>query len=296
MRVTQNMITNDLLRDISSNRNELAKIQNQVSSGLKVRLPSDEPAAFATSKGLEEQLARNEEYQQAIQSGLSQSRVAQDSIDTMVDQMVDLKRITVHGANDKALEASDREALADEVASIREVMVDRLNANTDGRYLFAGTQVNDAPFELDGTDVTYNGNNDDLTVPVNDGMEVKVSLHGEEVTDFNGDNVFDMLDRIETALRNNDDAAVKAELDTVDDAVAHISSAGSNLGSRINQLEFTNEQFEVGNINLKSEVSRLVDTDYAESLSELQKYQTAYQAALSANADLLQTSLLNFLR
>lgn len=290
------MITNDLLRDISSNRNELAKIQNQVSSGVKVRNPSDEPTAFATSKGLEEQIARNDEYQNAIESGLTQSRVAQDSLDAMSDQMVDLKRIVTQGANDTALQDSDREALADEVAGIRENLVDRLNTSTDGRYLFAGTQVDQQPFELEGTDVTYNGNDSELTVPVNDGMEVKISMTGDEVTDVNGDNLFDMLGRIETALRDNDDAGVKAEMENVDNAVAHIASAGSNLGSRINQLEFSNEQFEVGNNNLKSEVSRLVDTDYAEALSELQKFQTAYQAALSANSELMQTNLLNFLR
>lgn len=298
MRITQNMITNDLLSSINKNQNELAKIQNQVSTGKSVNKPSDNPLNFQNGRKLEDLLSKNVQYQSNVESGLFQARYAQEAIDQSVDKMIQLKQIVVQGANDGVIEDQDMATLAEIVKGMKEDLVTFFNTNADGRYLFGGTNTMVAPFEInDDGDVVYNGNSENLTARVNDNTEVGISINGSDLQNMrNGESIFGLLDEVETLLRAGDSTGLNAKLSDVDIAVEHISNIGSQIGSNINRMDFVNEQFEVGNINLQSEVSRLVDADYAESLSQIQKLQVSYQAALSANASMLQTNLLNFLR
>lgn len=298
MRITQNMLTNDLLQSLNRNTNELAKIQNQVSTGKSVNKPSDNPLNFQTGRKFEDLVSKNAQFQNNISNALFQARHAQDAVDNALDKMVQLKSIVVQGANDGVIEQQDMDVLAGMVAGMKEDLVSYFNTNADGRYLFGGTSTLEAPFEIDNNgNVVYTGNDDDLVARVNDNTEVGISTNGTDLTTMrNGENIFGLLDEIETLLRDGDSNGLNAKLSDVDVAVEHIAGIGSQIGNNINRLEFANEQFEVGNINLESEISRLVDTDYAEALSKIQNLQVSYQAALSANATLMQSNLLNFLR
>lgn len=298
MKITQNMITNDLLRSMNRNQSELAQIQNQVSTGKRIAKPSAGSLQFSSAQQLETQIQRNSQYQQNAENGLFQARFAQQALENTLDQLYDLKTLVTRGANDKVASESDMEILANQVVKIRQELVDYFNTTADGRFVFSGTNTLTRPFETgeDGS-VTYTGNSDALVAHVNDNTEVGISVDGFTLQTFpSGDSIFSLLDRMETAFRAADFSALNGEIPAVDEAVEHFAGLAARVGNNINRLEFAVEQFEVGNINLQSEVSRLVDADYAESLSRIQKLQVAYQAALSANASLLQTSLLNFLR
>lgn len=295
MRVSNQLLTNEILSALNANRSELAKVNRQLSTQRTVNDPSDNPGAYATSRELEARISRNELYQNNIQSGIEEARVATESIDLMADQLRELKRLSTQGASD-VLDPQGMITLADRVAGIRETLVQQANKNINGRYLFAGTEIQTKPFEVSGINVTYSGNDETLEVAVSEGTTVETSVNGTDLFTFNGsDNVFDMIERIETALRNNDSQGVNAELDAITEAVGAVSSRASELGNNINRMEFSYYEFESSNLALTSNVSRLVDTDYAEAISRFQNLQTAYEASLSSSARLLQLSLVNFL-
>ena len=77
-----------------------------------------------------------------------------------------VKEIAVEGANGTLDDAS--QALADSVDAHLTRMIDMHNTMTNGRFLFAGTEVFTKPFELleDGSQVIYQGNLDNFEVNI----------------------------------------------------------------------------------------------------------------------------------
>lgn len=290
MRITNNVIYNTLLKDINQNRSDMFDIQQSTASGKRVEKPSDNPFNYANSKGLEEVNRQLNQYQNNIDSGLHQAREAQYSLDQMLDQFYEAKKLATNAANESVHAQEELDIMADQVANIRDILVDQANTQVNGRYLFAGTATQTQPFSISGSSVNYNGNSSDIKVKVNDQTSVPISVTGDT---FNS--AFQSLTDLENAMRAGDTDAVRNTIDDIDDSINTIADSGTNVGSTINRLEYLFEQFEGSKNNNSKEISRLVDTDYAEALSQLQKYQVSYRAALNANSRLINTSLVNYL-
>jgi flagellar hook-associated protein 3 FlgL len=295
MRVTQNGVIDNLLSELNKNRSKYTNLSNQLASQKRVNRPSDDALAFGSGEEKKSIISRNEQYQSNLASGIEQAQIADDAIGRMLEQLFDLKTLTTKGANGAALTDSDMETLADNVAAIREKLVDLANTSANGRYIFAGTRTQAPAFTLSGNVATYEGNNQDLVIKANATTTVTITPSGENLFNYNSESVFELLNRIETAMRAEDASGVNAELENVNLAVEHLGRMGGRIGNAINQMEFAFEQFESTNITLRNQVSRLLDADYAQVASQIQTLDVAYQAALAVTSRISQLSLLNYL-
>lgn len=296
MRITQQSIVNNFVQDLNSNRIELARLNQQIATQKRVNKPSDDPGAYSESRILDARVTRNEQFQNSIQAGIEQAQSAEDTINYMLDQLNDAKKLAVQGANSDALDQDALDIIAENVAGIRSALIQLGNKRYNDRFLFAGTATQTTPFSESGGAVSYNGNDEQIVVPISDNLTTAISVTGDDLFDIGGANdVFATLDRLETALRNGNNSAIRAELDFIDRAVTGVSSAAGQLGNSILRMEFAYEEYVTSNNNLRANISRNVDTDMAEAISRYQTLETSYAAALSAGSRLLQLSLVNFL-
>lgn len=297
MRITTKTLFSNFMRDINKNRSERAQLQSALSSGRKVRVPSQDPVAFQRSRVIGENIRKDEQYQSNIQSGLRQGRLAQDALDDTIDRLIDIKKILVQGTSDSTND-SVRENMADEVSGIRKSIINTLNLSYGDRYLFAGTNSDQKPFELDNTQpggVANNSNNKPPKVLVADGVSVDISITGQELTNTKSGDLFVVVDNIEQALRNNDTAALNGLLTDSQDAIDHVTDMASKLGSNINRMDYMTEQYENSNIAQKSDISELVDTNYAQAFSDLQRNQVAFESAMAVHSTMFSNTLLDYL-
>jgi flagellar hook-associated protein 3 FlgL len=295
MRVTNNSTINNLIKEINKNRTQWADFQRQVSSQVRVERPSDDPLAYSSGNESKSVLEQNKQYQKNIDSGLDQSRYAQDMMDEMVNRLVELKQVATYGANGSALTDSDMETLADNVASLRTQLVDLGNSDYQGRKLFGGTKTTTQPFQDSGGTLSYEGNNKSISVKINGRTSIDISVTGEDLFAYSSESVFDLLDRVEQNLRAGDASAVNADLDNITDATEYVASKTSKLANNINRMEYVYNQYENNNLTLSEKISRELDTDFAEAITNLQQLDTAYQAALSTTARIGNLSLANYL-
>lgn len=297
MRVTQKILFGNFMRDVNKNRGEMGRIQSDLSSGKKVRVASQDPVSFQRSRVIEDNIRKEEQYQSNISSGLRQGRLAQESLDETIDRLVDIKRLMVQGASDSS-DAKIRENMANEVGEIRDSLVQTLNVSYGDRYLFAGTNSGDKPFDYNAAAPGGIENNSNGTAPrvlVADGMSLEFSISGEELTDTDVGDLFEVLGDIEQALRDNDQPTISGMLTDIDGVIEHVTDNTSRLGSNITRLENMFEQYESSKIIQKSDVSSLVDTDFAEAFSELQRTQVAYESAMAVHSKMFSNTLLNYL-
>lgn len=295
MRVTQKTIFDNFMRDVNKNRGEMAEIQSKLSSGKDVRVPSQNPVNFQSSRILEADLNKVEQFQSNISSGLRQGRLAQDTMDGVVDSLMNIKNLMVKGSSD-SLGAGERVNLADEVDGIRSQIVDSLNIQYGERYLFGGTNSGQKPFELAANgDVTNNSNDKAPHVVAADGVEIDISITGEEIADSPAGDVFQFIGNVEDALRNNDNGQLNNLLDDSDQVMNHVTDLTSKLGDNINRMDFMFEQYESTKITQESDISELVDTNYAEAFSDMQRNQVAYESAMAVHSKMFENTLLNYI-
>ena len=297
MRITQKILFGNFMRDVNRNRSELASVQSDLSSGKRVRVPSQGPTEFQRSRVIEENIRKEEQYQSNISGGLRQGRMAQEALDETTDRLIDIKRILTQGTNDTS-DAAVRTNMADEIAGIRDSMVFTLNQSYGDRYLFAGTNSSEEPFVNDGNGpggITNNSNTTPPQVGVADAVKLDISTTGTELRDTDSGDLFEVIGNIEQALRDNDTDALSGMIDDIDNSIEHVTTVTSRLGNNINRMEYVFEQYESTKISQRSDVSEMVDTDYANAFSELQRIQVAFDSAMAVHSTMFGNSLLDYL-
>lgn len=308
MRVTQQLLFGNLMRDVNKNRSQMGKIQSDLSSGRSVRLPSQGPVEFQRSRVIEENLRKEAQYQNNISNGLRQSRIAQESMHEAIDRMIDVKKLMVQGAN-SATDQKVSDTIAQEIRGIRDTLINTFNVRTGDRYLFAGTNSSVKPFEIveyvepippdpDENPPGLVENNSNAKAPsilAGDGITIDVSISGEELRDTSAGDFFQILEDAIEALENGDHQEVNGLLGDVDAAIEHITNLGAKIGTNINRMDFMFEQYESGRISQKSQISEMVDTNYAQAFSDLQTNQIAYEAAMAVHSTMFSNTLLNFM-
>ena len=296
MRVTQKLLFGNFMRDVNKNRGEAGRIQSDLSSGRKVRLPSQEPVSFQRARITQENIRKEEQFQNNIDSGLRQGRLVQDTLDKMIDGLVEIKSLTVNGASD-SYGPKNRESMADQIEGIKVTLANSLNLSYGDRYLFAGTNSDLQPFEVDEAtgNVTNNSNANGPIIKAGDGVNIEFSVTGTELANTPSGDIFTVLNDLEAAFRANDQQTINNYLGNMDDVIEHVTDLTSKLGNNINRMEYMYEQYESSKITQNADVSKLVDTDFAEAFSEMQRNQVAYESAMAVHTTMFQNTLLDYL-
>ncbi len=284
------------MRDVNKNRGEAGRIQSDLSSGRKVRLPSQEPVSFQRARITQENIRKEEQFQNNIDSGLRQGRLVQDTLDKMIDGLVEIKSLTVNGASD-SYGPKNRESMADQIEGIKVTLANSLNLSYGDRYLFAGTNSDLQPFEVDEAtgNVTNNSNANGPIIKAGDGVNIEFSVTGTELANTPSGDIFTVLNDLEAAFRANDQETINDYLGNMDDVIEHVTDLTSKLGNNINRMEYMYEQYESSKITQNADVSKLVDTDFAEAFSEMQRNQVAYESAMAVHTTMFQNTLLDYL-
>ncbi len=178
-RVTMLMQSNLLMSSINSTSSELLTAQSQLSSGLRILRPSDDPADATVVMSLDNQLERQNSYLDSIQyvgDYLSSADSALQQATDLVNEAYSLALVSVGDTIDD----SGREANAIMIDSIIDQLVEVANQSNYGAYIFGGLNATEQPFTFDGGGVMYEGNTGDRVTRINDDNLTYFSIDGDE--------------------------------------------------------------------------------------------------------------------
>lgn len=284
----------------------MGRLQSDLSSGKAVRYPSQGPVEFQRSRVIEENIRKEEQYQDNISTALRQSRASQEALDETIDRLIDVKQIMVRGATGST-SSGGHDTMAGEIRGIRDTLINTLNVSSGDRFLFAGTNSSERPFELiipDPADpdpvvnpgnVANNSNDKAPGVLVGDGVRLEIGISGVELRDTAAGDLFEILSEVITALEAGNSEEINGKLNEMDTVIQHVSNLTARLGTNINRMDFMFEQYESARITQQAEISNMVDTDYAQAFSDLQRNQVAYEAAMAVHATMFGNTLLDYL-
>lgn len=150
MRVTNKMIANTVLTNLSADLRRMQKLQDQTSSGHVVSKPSDDPVIGARVMTLDSVMKQHDQYDRNMDDALGWMQTTETALGSLTDALQRVRELTVYGANGGALSQTDREALAKEVEQLTGNIVQIANTSYANRYVFAGTKTTTAPFDANG--------------------------------------------------------------------------------------------------------------------------------------------------
>ncbi len=259
---------------------DISRLREQISSGKRINRPSDDPSSFATAermKTLGNQLARREE---SIASARTFVDRTQQELDGLADLFTRAREDGVRAADDTR-SADDRAAIANELRSIKDEVVDRMNSTQDGEYIFAGNRTDTQPFGADGSAndaAPINGSLDaldgDRTRPIGKNQDLTINVDGKALAQYDTDGgdpetITGALDNLIKAVDPADnsppsgppDPDISTALGEVEDALDHVISKGSEAGAIGRRLSTAQEQVEAASLeaNERRSDAALVD-------------------------------------
>ena len=302
MRITNNTLTGNYLRNLNRNLKAMQKYQNQLSSGKEVSRPSDNPMLVARIMQLDSNVRMNEQYEKNISDALGWTDTADGALNVVTSTLQRARELIIYGANG-TLSDTDRSALKDEVDTLQGQLMQVLNTNYDGRYIFGGQKTTEPPFSIVEGKLTYSSNdNTNIEREISRGVNVAIPTNGDaivSITDPTATNASlgDLFKNISLALENgNTDDLSGSLLGDIDKHLDNTIRFRSKMGAVYNRLESAKERNAAENLSMTELLSKSEDIDLAEKMMEFSTMRTVYQASLQTGAQILQPSLLDYIR
>lgn len=179
IRISTSWMYQQSLSNILTQQGAVAASQNEVSSGQRINLPSDDPGGATEVVSLNHVLANAAQYTANINDANARLSTESNTLDSFNSLLNQARSMAIQGING-TLSTADRQDMAAQLTQIRAQLVQLANtrdANNDA--LFAGTSTTTTPFVLnsDGS-VTYNGNSDNQMTAIGSGLRLPNSDEG----------------------------------------------------------------------------------------------------------------------
>lgn len=292
MRVTQSMLTNNMLSNLSSSYEKMSKLQEQVSSQKKFSKPSDNPVAAMMGIGYRTNLNQIGQYQSNIAEATNWIDSTDDAITESVSAMQRIRELTVQGSNG-TYEGEQLKTITEEIKQLKEHLITLGDTQIGGKYIFNGQDTNVRPSSVkDGNGNTVYGTGD-INLEVFSGISLKINTDGSKIF---GDALAagGSIDQTIEALENGGD--VTGTLEGLDATINTFLGMQAQVGARQNRIELMTDRLNQQEVFATEILSKNEDVDIEKAIMDLTTQESVHSAALSIGAKIMQPSLLDFLR
>lgn len=169
------------LNSLLGKQSEIARTQQQISSGVKLTQAKDDPVGMATAQRLQYVQDALKQYDSNALRVDNRLRLQEAALSDANDSLTRARELAIQ-ANSGAMSDADRQAIRAEVLELRKNLLDIANRDDGtGRRLFAGTRDGVIPFSDSATGVLYHGDDGSNTVDVAPDTPIRDSDPGSAV-------------------------------------------------------------------------------------------------------------------
>lgn len=304
MRITNSQITSMMHNSMNASSAELGKLMQQMASGKRILLPSDDPIASVRVLRVQREEASLEQFRKNIANVSGSLSTQEANLKSTSDSMLNVRDLLLWAANGSNT-SEDLAAMAGELSIIEDTIFSFANVrDEEGRYLFSGTLSDTPALSFDAATQTYSltGNDKHRQAAVANGVLVDENVTAASVFGAGVDMLNQLRGLINTlrdpALDASDPAVRQQIVDTLgalDDTHGRVLGSITELGGRQNALSLlknSNEDVSLVNQKIEGELSQL---DYAGATIDLNNYQLALGATQKTYLKINEMSLFSLL-
>lgn len=177
MRATLSGYYRNLQFDQSKVAKELFDVSKQISSGQKIQYAYEDNAVFIDAVRLDNEVTTLTQVKQNAQSALQVSTNTDTTMNEMTKILDTMKVKLLTAANETNTQES-LNAIAAELRGLEKNLVQLANTSIDGKYIFAGSEVNTKPIDSNGI---YQGNDEEIKAFVGSGVSQTYNINGADL-------------------------------------------------------------------------------------------------------------------
>lgn len=299
-RITQESMKRTTLSGININMKKMQEIQEKLSSGKQINRPSDDPSGARKVLGLKGEESQVQQYLDNVMATKEQINFTFNTLDGIYEILSQIKSLTIQASND-TLGQPERQVIAAELNELMESVLQNVNTDNNGRYIFSGTKTSTSPFsgtrDSNGriSSVSYNGNNEEIKYQIGSNTYIQVNTPGGAL--FQDNAIFSTLITLRDELESStyDSSTFLGLRNNLDTATNTILTETTNFGAKANRLELTTNSLNNSLAALKESISYTEDADVASLIMDLKNQENILQSSLETGARIIQPSLLDFL-
>jgi flagellar hook-associated protein 3 FlgL len=175
MRVTNSMLSNNLMRNLHTNYRRTNDLHNMMSTGRRFAHISDNPTALIYSQAARNKIARLSHFQRTTETAQSWLTQAENSMRELQDVIVNAYESLVDATTDGKT-ANDRNNIAQVIGQYRNHFVDTLNSTFGNNFVFGG-------FNTPGDSAANLTDNSIRPFVIEDG---RLMFNGFDISQFDG--------------------------------------------------------------------------------------------------------------
>ncbi|MCP3761234.1 flagellar hook-associated protein FlgL [Domibacillus sp. A3M-37] len=294
MRVTQSMLSSNMMKNLTSSLSRLDKLNTQVATQKKITKPSDDPVVAMKGIVYRRSLQEVEQFQRNFSEAYNWVENTDSSLDKAKLAMDRIRELVVQTSND-TYDAEQREATKAEVVQLKEHLLEIANTKFGEKYLFNGTATTTKPVEGTATGATVSSNAGKAELELSKGVHIQVNITAAEAFPAG---LFEDVQKIIDTLE--DDTTTGADLSgLLEDLDVHMennSTARAKIGARFNRIELMEARAAEQRVVASRILSENEDVDFEQVVTDLTVQETVHKAALSVGARIIQPSLMDYLR
>jgi len=189
MRITTFMLFNQFTSSLSKKLSDMAKVQEQLSSGKRLTKPSDDIIATRGALAYTVSINEIEQFNRNIDEGISTLGNTENQLNSVNNLINRAREIAVSESNDTAT-AATRRVSSYEAQNLFNQLLDIGNAKLKDKYLFSGFLSGTKPFNTSGT---YMGDSGNLEIYIANGLKAGINITGDTAFSDTTKQVSDVL-------------------------------------------------------------------------------------------------------
>jgi flagellar hook-associated protein 3 FlgL len=326
-RVTENSSQNTINYAVGKVKGKVEDLQLKGSTLKQLMKPSDDPIGNVELLSIRSQNIDSAQYMRNAGFAQTQLSYTENVLEGITDILNKAKELAI-GQASSIYSPEVRQGVAKEIHQLRQQLLSMANKRVGNRYIFAGQKVLTRPFDQNGK---FLGDTNKINVEINKDLYLPINVHGEELFfssikkpleksdldlapqeieispeidvmrkpasfDEVPVSIFDELRSLENALITDNPQIVQRLLEGLDDSIDRVIGFRTKIGALMNTISSAEANIEKNKIANETQKSKIEDADVAELFGELNKEQNVLKATYKASSNLMNASLMDFLR
>lgn len=301
LRITPQIIVANATASAQQETSQLATLQQQISTGLRILQPSDDPLAAMQVSSEQTYNNQLDAYHQNVTDAQAKLNTSVSTLTQVSNLLAKAKDVALQGSN-STISTTALQAMGAQVGSILNEVIQLANTQQAGQYLYGGTASQAKPFSVNAQgQVVYNGSAESMSEPIGQGLQVQTLYSGNQV--FQSSGVFQTLGTLRDNLNNANNlspnaqvTAIQQSLQALDDANNGVLNTVGQQSASLQNLQGIDQHIQDVQLQTKQQIGNLQDADVSQLVIGLQEQQNALQATLYSASRVMSLSLLNFLK
>ena len=291
MRVTQSMLSNNMIRNISNSYERLAKLQEQILTQKKFSKPSDDPVAAMMGMNYRTSLNQVEQYSRNISEATNWVESTDSALGQAISALQRMRELTVQASNG-TYESDQRDSVNEEIKQLKQHLVDIGDTQLGGKYIFNGYDTNKRPSDtmVDGAP-SYG--TDEIQVEVFTGIKIPINTSGQstfgEALKTGG-----TIDQLMASLESTDEADITNRLAELDEMINVFIKEQAKVGAKQNRIDLMTDRVGQQEVFAQKILSSNEDVDMEKVILDFTTQESVHTAALSVGAKVIQPVYLIF--